>query len=94
MIIFLLGLLVLISALFVNFLPTLKINRVVIMSVLAILMIMINFINEIDIIVSPPQLLVKLDSYNAGKGKRLFYKLNFNSEFELENMKYLKNTLK
>ncbi len=40
------------------------------MSVLAILMIMINFINEIDIIVSPPQLMVKIDSVTEGRAKR------------------------
>jgi hypothetical protein len=70
MIIFLLAILVLIGALVVNFLPSLKTNRVLVMSVLAILMIMINFINEIDIIVSPPQLMVKIDSVTEGRAKR------------------------
>lgn len=93
MIIFVLALLVLVGALVVNFLPSLKTNRVLVMSVLAILMIMINFINEIDIIVSPPQLLVKVDSRNVGQGKKQFIRLDFKSDFDLVKMKYLSKTL-
>lgn len=82
MIIFVLALLVLIGALVVNFVPSVKNNRVLIMSALAILMIMINFINEIDIIVSPPQVLIKVDSRSDGQGKKQFTKLYFKQEFE------------
>ena len=70
MIIFILAVLVLIGAIVVNYLPSLKANRVLVMSVLAISMIMINFINEVDIVVSPPQFVVKVDSGIESHGKK------------------------
>jgi len=92
--IFLLAVLVLIGAIVVSSMPSLKEKRVLIMSILAILMIMINFINEVDLVVSPPQLLVKVDSaidssINSRNSKKGITKLTFHPQFPTSDMKHL-----
>jgi hypothetical protein len=50
---------------------------VLVMSVLAISMIVVNFINEIDIVVKPPQIIVKVESPMIKRGKKEVFKLDF-----------------
>jgi hypothetical protein len=73
MILFLIALIILVLSILGNFVGIFGNNRVLVMSILAILMIMVNFINEVDIVVSPPQIIVKKSTeslgLSGGKGK-------------------------